>query len=41
MVTDMWEYIDDSTYNFKVGNYQNGIWKQVYLSTQFIEVKKN
>ncbi|MCK0191412.1 hypothetical protein [Arenibacter sp. F20364] len=41
IVTDMWEYIDGSTYNFKVGNYQNGNWKQVYLNTQFIEVKKN
>ncbi len=35
VVTDMWEYVDDNTYNFKVGNYNNGIWKQVYLSTQF------
>ncbi|AXT19918.1 hypothetical protein D7030_02005 [Flavobacteriaceae bacterium AU392] len=34
-VTDMWEYVDDSTYNFKIGNYKNGVWKQVYLSTQF------
>ena len=34
-VTDMWEYIDDSTYNFRVGSYENGTWKQVYLSTQF------
>ncbi len=34
-VTDMWEYVDDNTYNFKVGDYQDGTWKQVYLSTQF------
>ncbi len=34
-VTDMWEFIDDDTYNFKVGDYTNGEWKQVYLSTQF------
>ncbi len=39
-VTDMWEYVNDSTYNFKVGNYEDGIWKQVYLSTQFVEVKE-
>ncbi|PRX55201.1 VOC family protein [Flagellimonas meridianipacifica] len=36
IVTDMWEYIDENTYNFKVGNYVDGYWKQVYLSTQFI-----
>ncbi len=35
VVTDMWEYIDDNTYTFKVGNYQEGQWKQVYLETQF------
>ncbi|AXT60882.1 hypothetical protein D1816_11170 [Aquimarina sp. AD10] len=38
-VTDMWEYVNDSTYNFKVGNHKDGVWKQLYLSTQFIEVK--
>lgn len=36
VVTDMWEYVDDTTYNFKVGNYENGEWKQVYLSTKFV-----
>ncbi len=35
VVTDMWEYIDDKTYTFKVGNYIDGKWKQVYLETQF------
>ncbi|SEL15205.1 hypothetical protein SAMN04487910_1873 [Aquimarina amphilecti] len=35
MVTDMWEYVDDNTYNFKIGNYVDGIWKQIYLETQF------
>ncbi|MEM9076492.1 MAG: VOC family protein [Bacteroidota bacterium] len=35
MVTDMWEYVDANTYNFKVGDYVNGQWKQIYLSTQF------
>ncbi len=34
-VTDLWEYVDDHTYNFKVGNYADGKWKQVYLNTQF------
>lgn len=34
-VTDMWEFVNDSTYNFKVGNYVDGTWKQTYLSTQF------
>lgn len=37
IITDMWEYVDDSTYNFKVGSYENGQWKQVYLSTRFVE----
>lgn len=35
VVTDYWEYIDDNTYNFTVGNFENGQWKQVYLKTQF------
>ncbi|WP_062060145.1 hypothetical protein [Aquimarina longa] len=39
-VTDMWEYVDDSTYNFKVGDYKDGEWKQLYLSTQFIEIRE-
>ncbi|WP_435625471.1 VOC family protein [Flagellimonas sp.] len=34
-VTDLWEYVDANTYNYKVGDYQNGKWNQVYLSTQF------
>ncbi|MFD2564194.1 hypothetical protein [Aquimarina rubra] len=41
IVTDMWEYIDDHTYNFKVGNYVNGNWKQVYLETQFKALKSS
>ncbi|WP_353777403.1 hypothetical protein [Winogradskyella sp. 3972H.M.0a.05] len=39
IVTDMWEYVDDSTYNFKVGSYKDGKWEQVYLSTKFIQKK--
>lgn len=34
-VTDAWEYVNDTTYNFKVGSYSNGEWKQIYLETQF------
>ncbi len=36
-VTDYWEYVDPQTYNFKVGEFEDGEWKQVYLSTQFKE----
>ncbi|MDY8136566.1 hypothetical protein [Aquimarina sp. 2201CG5-10] len=39
LVTDMWEYVDDNTYNFKVGDYTDGKWKQVYLETQFKAAK--
>jgi len=38
-ITDMWEYVDDTTYNFKVGSYKDGAWEQVYLETQFIQIK--
>lgn len=38
-LTDAWEYVDDSTYNFKVGTYVDGKWEQTYLESQF-EVKK-
>lgn len=41
ILTDMWEYVNASTYNFKVGNYMNKVWIQTYLETQFKEVKKN
>ncbi len=34
-VTDMWEYVNDTTYNFKVGEYKNGNWSQIYLTSQF------
>lgn len=34
-VTDAWEYVDQNTYNFKVGSYNHGAWEQVYLDTQF------
>ena len=35
VVTDMWEYIDENTYIFTVGSYDEGSWKQVYLKTTF------
>ena len=34
-LTDIWEYVDDRTYNFTVGEYQEGEWKTKYLETQF------
>lgn len=39
-VTDKWEYVNDSTYNFKVGEYVNGQWSQIYLSTQFMQINQ-
>ena len=39
IITDMWEYIDDSTYSFKVGSYNNGTWEHIYLNTVFKEKK--
>ena len=38
-LTEMWEYVNDSTYNFKVGIYENSVWTQTYLNTQFEEAK--
>lgn len=40
LVSDYWEYVDNNTYNFRVGNYIDGKWKQVYLETQFKSVEK-
>ena len=34
-ITDAWIRVDDFTYDFKVGDYKDGQWKAVYLSTQF------
>lgn len=39
VVTDLWEFIDHNTYNFIVGDYSEGEWKQKYLETQFIASK--
>lgn len=38
ILTDMFEHVNDSTYNYKVGNYMNGVWIQTYLSTQFKKI---
>ena len=38
-VTEMWEYVNDSTYNFKIGVRRNDKWEQVFLETQFVQVK--
>ena len=35
MVTDAWIQVDESTYDFKVGSYEEGEWKSVFLNTQF------
>ncbi len=35
LITDMWEYVDNTTYNFIIGNYKDGEWKQKYLQTKF------
>ena len=35
IVTDCWEYVDDKTYKFTVGSYNEGEWKAVYLQTEF------
>ena len=40
-ITDMWEYVNDSTYNFIVGSFKNGQWEQQYLSTQFTRSRVN
>ncbi len=40
ILTDMWEYVNNSTYIFKVGKYKEGIWIQTYLNTQFNEIKE-
>lgn len=35
LVMDMWEYVDEGRYNFKVGSYESGKWKAIYLETEF------
>ena len=33
-LSEMWEYVNDSTYNYIIGDYNEGQWSQTYLSTQ-------
>jgi len=35
-ITNMWEYVNDTTYNFKVGIWKNETWEQILLNTKFI-----
>lgn len=39
IISDYWEHIDDNTYNFTIGEYDDGQWKQKYLETQFKALK--
>ncbi|RDY62066.1 hypothetical protein DX873_06430 [Flagellimonas nanhaiensis] len=41
VVTDYWAYVDDHTYDFTVGSYEDGEWKQTYITTQFKAEKNN
>lgn len=34
-LTDQWEYVDDQTYNFKVGQWDGKQWTATYLETSF------
>jgi hypothetical protein len=38
LLTDAWEKVDEYTYDFKVGVFSKGDWKDVYLNTQFIDI---
>ena len=40
-LTDAWEFINDSTFHFKVGLKEGESWKTVYLETQFIWLRPN
>lgn len=39
VLTDMWEYVNDSTYNLIIGNYVKGSWKKIYLKTKIKSMK--
>lgn len=41
LITEKWEFINNFTYNFKVGVYKKGAWEQVYLNTKFTRVDTN
>jgi len=40
-ITNMWEFVNDTTYNFKVGIWKNETWEKLLLDTQFIALNKN
>jgi len=39
-ITEMWIYISDNTYNFIVGSFEEGAWKQKFLETTFVGTPK-
>jgi ketosteroid isomerase-like protein len=39
-LTDAWEYMDENTYQFKVGILENGIWLSIFLETKFVALPK-
>ncbi|MFC3122170.1 hypothetical protein [Agaribacter flavus] len=39
LISDGWEYVDENTYNYKVGEYKNGVWLSTYLETTFKRVE--
>lgn len=39
-VTDLWEYINDTTYSYTVGIYTDGKWEKVFLKTEFISTNQ-
>ncbi len=41
LITDGWERLDNETYIFKVGIFEDGKWRQLYLQTYFRLKKSN
>ena len=35
LITDLWEFVNDSTYNYQVGVFENDSWQQTFLQTTF------
>ena len=36
LLTEMWVHKNERTYDFIIGIYENGVWKQKFLETEFI-----
>ncbi|MCR9250063.1 MAG: hypothetical protein NXI20_06540 [bacterium] len=36
VISDVWKYVDEKTYDYSVGNWVDGKQSQVYLKTQFV-----